>query len=462
MDEALKRKGATILRIRFRDLKVRLKLMVLHNLFFLVLAASVYFSLVPLFVNKIANARQRESLLATQMFGDDRPLPRLPGLEVYEYREGEAAELNLSPVVKEWLDEHPGSIWQDPNSVDSLYRKNPRTGLYRKLRLPSQFYDDLARHAKINLALALSLVYVLAVLAMELFILPRYIYRPLTRMLEADQATQAGDHDNEYIAESNISGDEIGQIMRSRNATVHELRRHEEELLRKNDLLERQDRLASLGMLSASVAHELNTPLSVLHGSIEKLQETVPQLQAQDRLARMLRVTQRLRRISEGLIDFARVRKEELGPVDVRAVIEESWGLVAIDEKAGEVHFHNRVPEDVRVSGNADRLVQVFVNLLRNSMCALQPGGNITVESHCVTQDGRSLVSISVEDDGPGIPADVLPNIFEAFVTTRLDSRGTGLGLTVAEGIVSQHGGTIQASNRPGGGARLEVRLPAA
>jgi signal transduction histidine kinase len=281
-------------------------------------------------------------------------------------------------------------------------------------------------------------------------------------MLEADQATQAGDHENEYIAEQDISGDEIGQIMRSRNATVRELRRHEEELLRKNELLERQDRLASLGMLSASVAHELNTPLSVLHGSIEKLQETVAHPQAQDRLARMLRVTQRLRRISEGLIDFARVRKEELGPVHVRAVIEESWGLVAIDEKAGEVHFHNRVPESVRVRGNADRLVQVFVNLLRNSMCALQPGGNIIVESHCVSQDDRPLVSITVEDDGPGIPTDVLPNIFEAFVTTRLDSRGTGLGLTVAEGIISQHGGTIQASNRPGGGARLEVRLPTA
>jgi signal transduction histidine kinase len=67
-----------------------------------------------------------------------------------------------------------------------------------------------------------------------------------------------------------------------------------------------------------------------------------------------------------------------------------------------------------------------------------------------------------VLDDGPGIPADVLPNLFEAFVSTRLDARGSGLSLTVAEGIVSQHGGTISASNRPGGGALLEVLLPAA
>jgi signal transduction histidine kinase len=71
-------------------------------------------------------------------------------------------------------------------------------------------------------------------------------------------------------------------------------------------------------------------------------------------------------------------------------------------------------------------------------------------------------MSIRVDDDGPGIPEDVLPKIFEAFVSTRLDSRGTGLGLTVAEGIVQQHGGRIVASNRLEGGARLDVRLPVA
>jgi signal transduction histidine kinase len=76
--------------------------------------------------------------------------------------------------------------------------------------------------------------------------------------------------------------------------------------------------------------------------------------------------------------------------------------------------------------------------------------------------DGKPAVRIRVEDNGPGIAPEVLPEIFEAFVTTRLDARGTGLGLTVAEGIVHQHGGSIAASNCPAGGARLEVVLPAA
>jgi signal transduction histidine kinase len=101
----------------------------------------------------------------------------------------------------------------------------------------------------------------------------------------------------------------------------------------------------------------------------------------------------------------------------------------------------------------------VFVNLLRNALIAVDTGGSIHVRAQLGSLDGQRAWCIAVEDDGPGIPADVLPDIFNAFVSSRLDSRGTGLGLTVAQGIVDQHGGSIQAGNRNGGGARLEVVL---
>jgi two-component system NtrC family sensor kinase len=364
-----------------------------------------------------------------------------------------------------------------------MFRKDSRSGLYRKVRLPYAFYREVVHRARLTLFVVLGVIYVLAILLLELDIMPVYVYRPLRLMLDADRATQAGDRQQELIDETLIPGDEIGQIMRSRNTTVTELRKHEDDLelalrrleevaddlKRKNRMLEtakqtleEQDRLASLGLLSASVAHELNTPLSVLHGSIEKLIETVKDKPAQERLARMLRVTQRLRKISEGLVDFARVRRHEMEPLELRALIDEAWALVAIDEKAAEITFCNEVGADDMAVGNPDRLIQVFVNLLRNSLVALQSGGKILVRSRLETEDGRSTILISVEDDGPGIPEDVLPGIFDAFVSTRLDSRGTGLGLTVAEGIVQQHGGVIRASNRPEGGARLDVVLPAA
>jgi two-component system NtrC family sensor kinase len=311
---------------------------------------------------------------------------------------------------------------------------------------------------------------------LELAIMPRYVYQPITLMLDADAASRSGDDASEIIPATMISADEIGQIMRSRNETLQELRARERELehaaanLRgKNEMLEAakrsleaQDRLVSLGMLSASVAHEMNTPLAVLHGSIEKLLETAPIEPLRGRLQRMKRVTERLRRISESLLGFARARRQEHEPIELRTLVDESWQLVAIDEKAAEVRFENRIAAGEQVLGNADQLTQVFVNLLRNSLNAVASGGHIRALSELRPGDGRSVQAIAIEDDGPGIPPEILPEIFEAFVTTRLDARGTGLGLTVAEGIVSQHGGSISATNCPQGGARLEVVLPAA
>ncbi|MBI3680431.1 MAG: hypothetical protein HY235_08545 [Acidobacteria bacterium] len=460
----------------FGDLKVRPKLIVLHNAFFLILACAVYFSLIPLFEERVRSARMRETSLLVQIFSDDRPLPRLPGTEIYEFYEGTADALRVPQHVLGWLDENPGLIWKDQARSDFLYRKLPATGQYRRARLPDGFYREMIGRAQRALFTVLGAVYVLAVLTLEFLIMPLYVYRPIKMVLRADQATQEGDRASELIRDQEILDDEIGQIMRSRNVTVAELRRHEdglaaalaqlektaEDLRKKKEMLETQDRLASIGLLSASVAHEVNTPLTVLHGSIEKLMETPHDPATRERLARILRVTERLRKISESLVDFARARKQVVGRVEVRPVVEEAWNLLAIDDKASGVHFTNWVLDEHLVVGNTDRLIQVFVNLLRNALNAIQPGGHITVRSELARENGRPWVIIAVEDDGPGIPPDVLPDILDAFVTTRLDAKGTGLGLTVSDGIVRQHGGSITASNRPGGGARLEVKLPAA
>jgi signal transduction histidine kinase len=390
----------------FGNLKVRPKLMVLHNLFFLVLSCAAYFSLIPLFERLVADARAREVSIVSQV--------------------------------------PPGSV-----------------GAAGEIKLSQQSYKDAVSRAKLTLFLVLGSIYVLAVLVLESAIMPLYVYRPLRKMLEADTATQADDRERELIPTGEILRDEIGQIMRSRNETVAALRRQEDELAAALRKLEAQDRLVSLGMLSASVAHELNTPLAVLNGSIEKLIETTKDEHALERLARMQRVAQRLQKISEGLVGFSRMRTQETEPLPVRALVDEAWGLVAIDEKSSAVEFVNSVRAEDRVMANRDRLEQVFVNLLRNALIAIEgTSGKIDVRSRRQDRGGRPWVVITVEDNGRGIPADVLPNIFDAFVTARLDARGTGLGLTVAAGIVTQHGGTISASNRVEGGACLEMSLP--
>jgi two-component system C4-dicarboxylate transport sensor histidine kinase DctB len=201
----------------------------------------------------------------------------------------------------------------------------------------------------------------------------------------------------------------------------------------------------------------------VLRGTVEKLLESATDPLTAERLARVQRVTQRLQTISESLVDFAKLRTQRVEPVEVRELIRDAWELVAIDPRAAGIRFTNHAPAEATVSGNPDRLAQVFVNLLRNALNAVEtPGGQIDVRVRAARRGGQDGVAITVEDNGPGIPPEVLPQIFDAFVSSRLDARGTGLGLTVAHGIVTQHGGAITASNRPEGGACLEVWLPAA
>jgi signal transduction histidine kinase len=460
---------------RFGDLRVRYKFMVLHNLFFLLLTASVYFTLAPFVESQLRAAQERETSLILDSFRHMTPEHGEDLLRDYDLRTGTADDFGLSSSALSYFRRDPTASWQRYRSSEHVYKGIPDSQRFYRITLPMAFYSELLLSVKKVVLSVLAVIYILAVIFLEFVILPGYVYRPIRVMLDADAASQGGDRAEEIVADALIPGDEIGQIMRSRNATVRELRAREDDLglaakdlQIKNDMLESakrsleaQDRLVSLGMLSASVAHEMNTPLAVLHGSIEKLIETASDSHVQSRLERMLRVTERLRQISAGLLDFARARPRERSPVELRPLIAEAWQLVAIDDKSAEVAFRNLVPSGERVRGNAGQLVQVFVNLLRNALNAVGPNGQISASSSARTLDGQPALAVYVEDNGPGIQPEVLPDIFDAFVTTRLDAHGTGLGLTVAEGIVNQHGGAINACNRSGGGARLEVVLPA-
>jgi signal transduction histidine kinase len=444
----------------FGNLNLRPKLLLLHNVFFLTLAAAVYFSVIPPFEMRVASAKQREFLLLAELFADDTSLPALQQMGIYNYRQGDAGSLAMPAPAVESLNENPGRVFVNPSISDTLYKRAPIAGLYRAITIPEVYYDGLVIRAKYTLLLVLGILYVLAIFLLEFVIMPAYVYRPIQAFLDADEGARANDRERELIPEREILDDEIGRIMQSRNETMMRLRKQNEELEAARTKLLEQDRLASLGLLAASVAHEINTPLAVLQGYIEKFAEDHRSAQDGERVARMLKMTQRLRRISESLVGFSRVRREAAETLAVRPLIEEAWQVASIDEKASRIAFHNHVAESDKVLGNYDRLLQVFLNLIRNALqAAPETGGEIHVSACASGAPGKPMLAIRVEDNGPGIPADVLPDIFDAFVTTRLDSKGTGLGLTVSEGIVHQHGGTISAANRAAGGACLEVRL---
>ena len=215
----------------------------MHNFFFFVLAVSVYSSVIPLFSSHI------------------------------DFVEGPANQVGLPAEGQQYL-RRPSALGMWPEANGTLIRNAGAAGVYRRISLPHEFDHGALGHARTGLFLVLGTIYLLSIVVLEFIIMPQYVYQPLTLMLKADEATQHDDREHEMIDAEFILDDEIGQIMHSRNATVAQLRRQEDDLANALQKLEEQDRLVSLGLLSTSVAHELNTPLAVLQGSIEKLLET--------------------------------------------------------------------------------------------------------------------------------------------------------------------------------------------
>jgi len=234
-------------------------------------------------------------------------------------------------------------------------------------------------------------------------------------------------------------------------------------------------------MMSAGLAHELNTPLAVIKGLAEKLNadaaagETRKSLSSVE-AALLVRVVGRLERLSESLLDFARARPPTSRSTVIRPLVDEACTLVRLDRESAAAVIANSVPEGLTAWCDGDRIVQVLVNLLRNAVDAIgsrtakgrtgAAGAHIRVAAE---ESGATAVGgyqITITDNGPGIDPDVLPRLFQPFATTRLDSRGTGLGLATSEGIVREHGGVLLARNlltteSRVAGAVFEIVLPA-
>ena len=488
---------------------VRRKLIVLHTCFSLALTAILLLALRPALARVVREAESDHAALALRLLAEEvreggpkadltalaaRASARERGLEL---RAGSAEDLGLDAGLAALARARP---WT-PTGVPTESEGETAVLFVAWDDGEGQFVTARARIAAARsavlrlyglVALALLSFYALIAAAFEVFVLPRQVYSPIRRILAADEAVQEGRAADEIIADSAIPDDELGDIMRSRNRCIVSLRRHEAaladalarleevatDLRRKNHLLETArrnladaDRLASLGMMSAGIAHELNTPLAVLKGLVEQLAADPAHRVDAEQAELMVRVVRRLERLSESLLDFARARPPETARVRLRPLVEEALILVRLDRGSTDVQVTNLVPEHLELDCDGDRVVQVLVNLVRNAVDAARRGVGrspssgppaVVVEATQSRRDGADWIALTVSDNGPGIEPALLPRVFEPFVSTTLDARGTGLGLAVAEGIVREHGGVMLAHNRPGRtGAVFEVVLPA-
>lgn len=327
-----------------------------------------------------------------------------------------------------------------------------------------------------------SLVVLLLVLG---FGLHHYVVRPTQRLRAATQRIAGGELTVDLPAPT---GGELGQLAHDFGTMVEQLRSSraelqrlaaglEDEVARKTRYLEQAlaelqsshqqlaqaERLASLGTLAGGIAHEFHNVIGGIRGCTGELlaEETVAD--RRETLAVIQRATDRATGIVQQLLRFARRSVEQRGPVDLATVVQDALRLCEPAARRQGVAVVRELGAGVVVTGDADGLHQVVVNLLTNALQAMPDGGTLRV---AVGQNGGSA-SIVVADSGKGIRPEDLPHLFEPFFTTRAAEqdhtrRGTGLGLSVSYGIVTAHGGRIDVVSAPGSGATFTVVVPAA
>jgi signal transduction histidine kinase len=223
------------------------------------------------------------------------------------------------------------------------------------------------------------------------------------------------------------------------------------------------EKLAALGTLSAGLVHELNNPIGIISSRIELMLQEAEERQlppqVREDLAVLHRHSQRVARIARGLLSFARQSPGDRRLIDLNQVVEETLLLMEKQVSTEGITVRRSLARDLPpMEGDPNALQQVVLNLLTNARDAMGDGGEIRIETGTVA--GRpGWLRLVVSDDGPGIPLDHLPKIFDPFYTTK--ANGTGLGLSITYGIVREHQGTIDVQSKPGEGTTFVLAFPA-
>jgi len=220
------------------------------------------------------------------------------------------------------------------------------------------------------------------------------------------------------------------------------------------------DKLSSIGLLAAGVAHEVNTPLAVISTYAQMLAKQVADdSQKTLILDKIAKQTFRASEIVNSLLNFSRTSSTSFGDVNLNRVVQDTLSLLEHQfHKAGIESKTDLAASLPPVYGNTDKLQQVFLNLFLNARDAMNGGGTLEVR----TWSDGVRVRVEVADSGHGIAPENLNRIYDPFFTTKAARKGTGLGLSVTYGIIQEHGGSIEVSNRPAGGARFRMELPVA
>lgn len=289
-------------------------------------------------------------------------------------------------------------------------------------------------------------------------VLARRITRPIHRLVDGTVRISKGDFSHVIPMSSR---DEIGGLARSFNEMTSRLLEARERMEAANRKLVQAEKLASIGRLAATIAHEIRNPLTSVKLNVQKVAEdgTLDPV-VREHLGLSLEGIDQIERFIKELLNFTRVSELALVRFPLEQVVDESLKMIQDGFRQRGVVVEKRyAPGLTPVLVDGQKMRQVFLNVLRNAHEALEDGGRISVTVDTAEEDGRSWIRVRIADDGPGIPEKDRENIFEPFFTTR--PAGFGLGLANARKIVEQHNGSIRVAAEDGRGACFVIQIPA-
>ena len=308
-------------------------------------------------------------------------------------------------------------------------------------------------------------------------VIVRIVGRPLSRLVEATRRIARGDVSVRVAA---TSSDEVGELARSFNRMAEDLERTQHELEEERRELERRvaarthelsraqetlvhaEKMTAVGQLVAGVAHELNNPLTVVLGYAGLLAERNADPAIQKKLEMLAAAAESSRKIVQNLLAFARKQKPERVRLDLNDVLQKTLSLRSYHLRTEKITVDTRLdPKLPATWADPQQIQQVVLNLLVNAEQAIEESGHGDRIGY-TTRAVEGGVELIVEDNGPGMPAEIRSRIFEPFFTTKEVGKGTGLGLSICYGIVAEHGGAIRVESEPGQYTRFTLNLPVA
>jgi two-component system, NtrC family, sensor kinase len=340
------------------------------------------------------------------------------------------------------------------------------------VELSLQAIDERVRQTEAKI-FSTALASAVALVAMITIIMNFFLNRPLQTLLEASQRAADGDSgvpiriptDDELGTLAQLFTQMAQELQRARSSLAQWGCRFEEMVgQRARDLQETQhqliqsEKLASLGKLSAGIAHEINNPLTGILNLSQLLQDQFPsESEVHQDLKLIVRETIRCRSIVRGLLDFARQIAPQKTDVDINSSILQVLHMVTHQESFQNIQVETELdPAIPRIMADPDQLRQVFFNIVVNASEAMEGNGHMKIRTGW--EPDRSHITVHCIDDGPGVPVETLNRLFDPFFTTK--EMGTGLGLAISYGIIHAHRGTIEVRSEPGEGCEVIISLP--